>query len=738
MKNCTIFLITLTCQFFFLNPIFGQDFEKKEYNLNNFYPIERNVDELLMKLTPPEYQSHPEFGILPYNAPCSDCYELLQYRTDTTRYYVDKKDQTLVHLQTSMVASSFTENGVLRSYNPYLAESSPGIYIAPNQDTPIEVNLIDNHTQIHFKNGTSFRFNNNLRLLHISEEGDITDLGTANWTNHTIGSEGARIINAWPEIDINLIVELDKVKTTYIVKSPLGLSDGSLVFEDNYMLPTNTSVIHETGPLDDRTQKMVGSISINNDEEELIKIGRAYGFDHSDIKEHTTWFGYEVSEQSFQLYVPTEWLNMEDLVYPLHIDPLVNSTSTFTGGWKSFRFNGSFCGGAAADCAYGLNAVRPANSTIVGATFGAQYRSEGGYCAFACWMSEAGFSITGPCGVDQYFGCLANAPGVCSGSGTNIAPIVVPCSVPACAGTIPFTIRNSYCYCNVGGNCGDNCQWMPNGTWSVTLTGRTLETLGNTTTGNGYETIFSANCTGTSTLNPAGANGVPGYTYLWNTGATTPTIIVSNSTSGQTYTATVTDACGVSRVATFDIACPLAVTLTDFSAENMIDNVLLEWQTATERDNDFFVIQRSADGKKFEDLGTIKGVGNSNSTTLYEFVDHKPLSMISYYRLEIVDINGNKDYSQNISVVRSLDIELIQLIPNPAKDVVEVVFDYPVTGEYEIELITLRGKKLFNKTISMNKGIQHFPISLSEFTSGVYLVQIKTKNQVASAKLIIE
>jgi len=736
MKYIYFFLFLFNTLFFY--PLFAQEFKQKVYNLDSLSVVERNDDETLKKLTPNEYHSHPDFGILSYNAPCKDCYELLQYRTDTTRYYVDKQDLTLVHLQTFMTRSSYDDNGFLLAYNPYLSETSPGIYTASRQDTPIEVNLLEKNTKIHFKDGSSFAFNNNLKLLHVSEEGVVTNLGTADWTNYTIGSEGARIINAWPEIDIKLVVELDKVKTTYIVKSPLGLSAGNLVFEDNYSLPANSSVTHEEGPVDERTQKTVGSISISNQEEEIIKIGRAYGFDNSEIKENSTWFGYEVSESLFQLYVPTEWLNMESLVYPLSIDPLVNSTSTFTAGWKSFRFNGEYCGGPNGACAYNLNAVRPPNTTLVGATFGVQYLSEGGYCAFACWMSEGGFSITGPCGIDQYYGCTANAPGTCTGAGIGIAPIAVPCSAPACSGNLTFTIRNSYCYCNVGGNCGVNCQWMPNNTWSVTLSGNTLETLGNTTTGNGFQTIYSANCIGTSTLNPAGANGVPGYAYSWSTGATTPTINVSNSTSGQTYTVTVTDACGVSRVATFDIACPLAVTLTDFSAENMPDNVLLEWQTATERDNDYFIVQRSADGKTFENLGTIKGVGNSNSTVHYDYLDSNPLNKLSYYRLEIVDINGNKDYSSAVSVVRSLDIDLIQLIPNPAKESVEVVFDYPITGEYEIELTTMRGQKLFKQTVNMQKGIQHFYLPLTDYSSGVYFVQIKTKNQVVSTKLVIE
>src|SRR5690606_27533427 len=100
---------------------------------------------------------------------------------------------------------------------------------------------------------------------------------------------------------------------------------------------------------------------------------------------------------TMNLFVPTDWLSNPTTVYPVIIDPQVNSMATFTAGWMSFQYNGQWCGGAGF-CGYNLVVPRPANSTITGTTFSAQYQSLGGYCFFACYMSEAAFKISSPCG----------------------------------------------------------------------------------------------------------------------------------------------------------------------------------------------------------------------------------------------------------------------------------------------------------------------------------------------------
>ena len=275
-------------------------------------------------------------------------------------------------------------------------------------------------------------------------------------------------------------------------------------------------------------------------------------------------FYYEYDDR-LSFYVPTNWIESEDAVYPLIIDPLVSSTATQTGGTMAFRFDGDFCiGGPNGSCNYNLIVPRPANSTITGTTFSAVYNTLNGYC-FGCWMNEAAFNIVNTCGVSGFWNCNSTSPGTCTAANYDIFSDVGNCLGSACNGNVTFQIQNSYCYCSTGGNCGISCQIMYNNTWSVTLIGHTLETLGNVPTGNGSATPFIASCSGGNvTLNPTPANGVPGYTYSWTTGATTPTISIPPFPyNGQTVSVNVTDACGVTRIAQFLISCPLAVSFTE-------------------------------------------------------------------------------------------------------------------------------------------------------------------------------
>jgi len=62
----------------------------KVYNLSSFSSQQKQISDELLKLTPEKYQSNPDFGYLPYDAPCEDCIELLQYRTDSARLFVEK------------------------------------------------------------------------------------------------------------------------------------------------------------------------------------------------------------------------------------------------------------------------------------------------------------------------------------------------------------------------------------------------------------------------------------------------------------------------------------------------------------------------------------------------------------------------------------------------------------------------------------------------------------------------
>jgi hypothetical protein len=720
---------------------------EKVYNLSTFSNDDRVVTEEMLKLTPENYHNHPEFGKLPHNAPCEDCFELIHKRTDTTKLFVKNgSDGKHYFSQATLGLVHYFENGNKMTFDPRLRKKSAGYYEGAKQGTPTFIDINQENTGFKISN-QSFRFNNEVELILIMPDDTEVSKDKADWSNYSVGEEGIRIIDAWEGIDIKIMYGLDRVKTNFIIKSDLPYLDNvkTIKFSDNIILPNNHSIVESGTGYIDSDGNRCGDYNVKNGSNSTVfKIHRAFGFDNSGLKERSRRFYYELDD-NFNLFVPVDWIQSDSTVYPVTIDPLVTSTATQTAGWMSFQYNGLFCGNTGV-CAYNLTVPRPPNSTITGTLMNAVYESLGGYCPWSCYMQEAAYKVTSPCGTspsaaNTFWYCNTPNPGTCTAAGYDVFPELGSCLGSACSGNVTFQIRNSYCYCSSGGNCGNNCQWMPNNTWSMTLEGRTVETLGNTVTGNGSTTIFASSCAGgtTTTLDPTPQYGVPGYTYNWSTGQTSPTINVSNFTTGDIFTADVTDACSTTVTATFQVNCPLAVTLEEFYVESLQKEVRLDWVTASERNNDYFEILRSTDeGETFEKIGVMDGAGNSNEEISYIFFDKSPVSEISYYKLGIVDTDGNIEYSPIQSVNRIEGEGTIVCMPNPADEKVDIVFNYPELGVYSITLVSSMGKEVLKKESKMEKGQQTTTLNTSNLKSGVYQLQIRTKTEIHKTKLVIE
>jgi len=151
---------------------------------------------------------------------------------------------------------------------------------------------------------------------------------------------------------------------------------------------------------------------------------------------------------------------------------------------------------------------------------------------------------------------------------------------------------------------------------------------------------------------------------------------------------------------------PLPIDLVSFNAEKNDNHVDLSWVTESEVNNDYFTIERSANGFNWEELKKTKGAGNSNTLLEYKDIDLSPLSGISYYRLKQTDFDGKYSYS-DIQKVAFNDYD-IAVYPNPVKNNLTVsnlcadciVKVYSSTGQ----LVYLGSSNKINAT-NWNKGI---------------------------------
>jgi hypothetical protein len=146
----------------------------------------------------------------------------------------------------------------------------------------------------------------------------------------------------------------------------------------------------------------------------------------------------------------------------------------------------------------------------------------------------------------------------------------------------------------------------------------------------------------------------------------------NGGTTGNTTTGTVITSAPVSSFSPFTLASttnanPLPIELYSFDAKPNKNVVELDWITETEINNDYFTVERSADGFNWIKINTTKGAGNSNYKINYKAIDQNPLTGISYYRLKQTDFNGDYSYS-NIRTVTLNSKSEINIYPNPVRD----------------------------------------------------------------------
>ncbi len=222
-------------------------------------------------------------------------------------------------------------------------------------------------------------------------------------------------------------------------------------------------------------------------------------------------------------------------------------------------------------------------------------------------------------------------------------------------------------------------------------------------------------------------------TDLWQ--STVGSVNVSNNmVNGVALNAT--EFTSTSRLWTLvDATSPLPVTLTHFTGNCVGTETELTWTTASEINNDYFMLEKSVDAISFFDVETIQGAGNSNVVTTYAYKDSELNNQIVYYRLKQVDFNGDFEYSTIISISPCSDETFTTIYPNPFKDILNLKFSDNNDQKYEIELTDYLGRTIIQETAHSNNSIHTIKMDQIK-TKGVYFIKIKNGNQMFSKKII--
>jgi hypothetical protein len=183
----------------------------------------------------------------------------------------------------------------------------------------------------------------------------------------------------------------------------------------------------------------------------------------------------------------------------------------------------------------------------------------------------------------------------------------------------------------------------------------------------------------------------------------------------------------------------LPVELLSFTAKAEEKIVLLDWITVSEINNDYFLIERSSDGKNFFEFGRIDGHGNSTSALHYRFRDDKPLNGISYYRLKQIDYDGKYHYSHIAYVSFAMnDIMIYNAYPDPSQETISVKIFSPSADQVIARICDLPGKIIAEYKIELDEGLNAFSANVSSLTPGLYVINFLGKDEklIANQRLI--
>jgi hypothetical protein len=168
----------------------------------------------------------------------------------------------------------------------------------------------------------------------------------------------------------------------------------------------------------------------------------------------------------------------------------------------------------------------------------------------------------------------------------------------------------------------------------------------------------------------------------------------------------------------------LPVTFSSINARQQQKDILLEWKVENEDGIRKYDIEKSADGKLFNNIATQAASGRGPSAT-YSWLDQKVLPGNNFYRIKSTDVTGRKAYSSIIKMYSGSSKPTLLLYPNPATaGTVHLQMNNMPAGTYHVSLVNTAGQVMLTKAIAHEAGSSTEMLDISKLTKGVYLLQV--------------
>lgn len=177
----------------------------------------------------------------------------------------------------------------------------------------------------------------------------------------------------------------------------------------------------------------------------------------------------------------------------------------------------------------------------------------------------------------------------------------------------------------------------------------------------------------------------------------------------------------------------LPINLLSFAGYCNEQNIVLQWRTATEVNNNYFTIERSSDAINWDIIGTVAGAGNSSIPLNYTLTDMNHNEGTTYYQLKQTDFNENHKYEAIIGINKCENnkAEHFTVYPNPSTGKFKLLFSGNTSEINSIEIFNLQGQHIYSSV-----GFQSI-VDLSNNLPGVYYIHVKHNSETISFKFML-
>jgi hypothetical protein len=188
------------------------------------------------------------------------------------------------------------------------------------------------------------------------------------------------------------------------------------------------------------------------------------------------------------------------------------------------------------------------------------------------------------------------------------------------------------------------------------------------------------------------------------------------------------------------------VELTSLSASVSGKSVIINWATATEKNNMGFEIQRSSDKSSFAKIGFVNGNGTTTELKKYSFADNNVLNAKNYYRLKQMDYDGSYYYSTiveaEIGTISSFSLE--QNYPNPFNPSTQIKYSLLTNSNVKVTIFNALGESIKEVANEVQQsGVHIMNFNAAGLSSGVYFYSLQanavdgSKSFMATKKMIL-